>query len=167
MVKAPSFSFSPIINGTSLICFCSMRFFGSSGINGNSLSVSTRGPNAIGIILKTYIKRFTWLGKNVLYSFVLRTSIFFRKIANSLAGLLRRQDNTSLEFEDRQSKSLANNLEYSPTDFSIDQGLSADPDWAIARWNSPFFNPNKQLLKFSFSWESYATECFNTFGMRW
>ncbi len=126
MVKTPSFSFSPVINGTSLICFCSMRFFGTSGINGNFLSVSIRGPNAIGIILKTY-KTLLDLAETFC-TFVLRTSIFFRKIANSLAGLLRRQDNTSLEFEDRQSKSLANNREYAPTDFSIDQGLSAEPD---------------------------------------
>lgn len=34
IVKTPSFSFNPVINGTELICFCSISVFGSSGING-------------------------------------------------------------------------------------------------------------------------------------
>jgi hypothetical protein len=32
---------------------------------------------------------------------------------------------------------LANNCVYAPIDFSTDHGLSAEPDWAMARWNNP------------------------------
>jgi hypothetical protein len=130
MVKTPSFSFSPVIKGTELICSCSIRFFGSSGINGSFLSVSIRGPKAIGIILKTYQQSPLIQSITVFFfkSYVFHTSIFFRKIAISLAGLVRRQDKSSLEFEDWQSKSLANNCVYAPIDFSTDHGLSAEPD---------------------------------------
>ena len=55
------------------------------------------------------------------------TSIFFLNIAMSLAGLLLKHVNNSLEDEIGQSKYCDNILEYVHPDFSTDQGYSDEP----------------------------------------
>ena len=52
--KAPSFLLSPEMIGTEFICFDSISFLGSPGRKGDFLSMSIRGPNAIGYSIIIY-----------------------------------------------------------------------------------------------------------------
>lgn len=62
-IKAPSLLLSPVIRGTELIRLCLIRFRGSSGRNGNFLSTSTRGPNAMGYSIIIYYRNLIWIQK--------------------------------------------------------------------------------------------------------
>lgn len=57
ITKAPSFLLSPEIIGTELNCLDSISSLGCPGRKGDFLSISIRGPNAIGYSNIIYIKR--------------------------------------------------------------------------------------------------------------
>jgi hypothetical protein len=60
-IEPPSFLVDPAIIGTELIWFDSISFLGSAGRNGDSLSISTRGPNPTGQTCIIYKKKSCYI----------------------------------------------------------------------------------------------------------
>jgi hypothetical protein len=155
MNTKPSFSVTPVINGTWLYFPRLSNSIGWAGRNGCRRSESTRGPKSI-------------VGMKPWYLYLTRTeeldSLNYTSSGTeirSAAFLVLRHSNCSFGDCCRQPSLLVREDEYCGSASGMAHGHRLVPDWAIALWNSPAFRKWIKFRGISFPLSFYA------FGMRW